>query len=311
MKGNAHEPAVRYLRIIGTLRADDRLDLMPAYESTDARHSAEDPGSPLVATIMGADGAPLLTRRVHVAPMCAQEQASGALAVRGKLPLPKDARQVVFAHKGIPLLTLDLGKKAPKIQLTSYPKREGSGTFQLRWRATHPDRARLQYFVRYSHDGKNWSRVGPRTRDPRQTIDFRRLPGGSKCRIEVVATDGVNSTTKRGPAFRVERKPCIARILSPHDNTRMQEGEAIMLRGQGYWLEEGGPAAAEELVWASSLQGRLGTGAALLLSTLSVGRHRITLSTGTGKRAGKTQIRVTVAMRRRKGKVVRDRSKQS
>jgi hypothetical protein len=124
-------------------------------------------------------------------------------------------------------------------------------------------------------------------------VDFDLLPGGDRCRIGVLATDGVNTIVAESPSFAVPVKPCRAMILAPEDGSSFAIGELVLLQGQGYYLEEQ-QAETEELVWTSSQAGELGRGMTVEVKGLSPGLHRITLRAGTGERAGEASISIGI-----------------
>jgi len=148
--------------------------------------------------------------------------------------------------------------------------------------------------MRYTHtDGERWSRLGWRTDSRAAEVDFAQLPGGDRLRLAVVATDGVNTTMAESPTFRVVVKPCRAMILAPEDGATVAAGGTVLLRGQGYYLEEVRPET-EALAWNSSQDGDLGLGMLLGWSPCAGGEHRVTLVAGTGGRQGTTEITVRV-----------------
>ncbi|MFA6450330.1 MAG: prealbumin-like fold domain-containing protein, partial [bacterium] len=67
-----------------------------------------------------------------------------------------------------------------------------------------------------------------------------------------------------------------ATIATPADNATVVAGNAVALTGGAVDCEDGNLTGAA-LAWTSSIDGALGTGAALSLTTLSIGTHTITL----------------------------------
>jgi hypothetical protein len=85
-----------------------------------------------------------------------------------------------------------------------------------------------------------------------------------------------------------------ARIITPADGTAVTQGNAVAFTGAGVDCEDGAITGAG-LTWTSSLDGQLGTGANLSVSTLSVGTHTITLkATDSGGAFGTSQITLKV-----------------
>ena len=279
----------QYVSFIGRLYPDNRLELMPGFMTTDARLSAEDPSSRLQAECVAEDGNILLRYGIPASPYCVFGQPTSVLAVRGKLPMPAATRQIRFLNNGIQVFELPVSDQVPDVQLTWKPGDVVKGSQTITWSGNA-----VQYFLRYSRDGgKTWNRLGSRTTLNRTVADFDELPGGDRCLIAVVGTDGVKSFEVTSAAFSVPTKGCQAIILSPADKSSANAGEAIVLRGQGIHLEKG-TAELDNLEWSSSKDGVLGQGMSLRLEKLSVGTHRITLRAGIGAEAGHDSITIAV-----------------
>ena len=179
--------------------------------------------------------------------------------------------------------------------LTWRPSEEVHGRHRITWEARAARPAALQFFLRFSHTGgRTWQRVGWRTEEREAPVDFDQLPGGERCLLAIVATDGIDTTTVESPPFAVSLKPCLASIVAPVDGAVVAPGGPVHLIGQGFWMEES-RIERERLRWASSLDGDLGRGASVRVDRLSEGRHRITLAAGEGNRVGTESITVTVS----------------
>jgi hypothetical protein len=119
----------------------------------------------------------------------------------------------------------------------------------------------------------------------------------SPSRSAVVATDRANTVTAVSDPFRVEVKPPHAIVLGLADGATLPSGKLVLLRGQGYYLEEE-RAELDDLVWTSSRDGDLGKGAFVEVPRLSDGTHRVTLAVGSGDRASRASITVQVGRER-------------
>jgi hypothetical protein len=111
---------------------------------------------------------------------------------------------------------------------------------------------------------------------PGLTIDLGLLPGGERCRLQVVAAAGLRTTLAETAAFAVARKPLRAHILSPAAGTRVPSGAPVLLDALGY-SPDVGTVDLETALWTSSRDGRLGIGRRLLVNQLTPGEHRIRL----------------------------------
>jgi hypothetical protein len=86
----------------------------------------------------------------------------------------------------------------------------------------------------------------------------------------------------------------VVSITSPADGAVLDQGADVILAGSAVDAL-GTPITGESLSWTSSRDGVLGTGNALLVSTLTVGEHTITLrATDAVGRVGSAQVRITI-----------------
>lgn len=284
----------QYLRLIGRLYPDNRLVLKPGYLTDNPRNAREDPSSPLIAEMYDKQEKLLLRYRLSATPYCTEGQIYPVLAVRGKIPFPTATRTVRFYRDGVLIHEINVSEAGPDIRLTWEPPQSVRGKQTISWIGEHPESQPLQYFLRYTHnDGKTWVRVGLRTDETKQQVDFDELPGGDRCRVGVVATDGVNTVIAESKSFSVPIKSCEAIILAPEDGATFAPDEMVLLRGQGFYLEEN-RAETEALVWTSSKDGELGRGMTVQIPRLSPGTHRITLTASTGERAGEATVSIQI-----------------
>lgn len=115
--------------------------------------------------------------------------------------------------------------------------------------------------------------------------------------ITLTATDlagGTETATANLDVVVAPNNPPSATIVTPLDGTSVLEGAAVTLNGTGADVEDG-VLTGSKLVWTSDLQGALGTGSPLVLNTLQIGTHTITLTTTDSKDAtGKDTVVVSV-----------------
>jgi hypothetical protein len=285
----------KYLRIIGRLYPDNRLELRPSYLTYDSRGSEEDLDSPLVAKLYNKEGELLLRYHLSAIPYLAVDRIIPELAVRGRIPFPQATSLIRFYRDDVMLHEIKVSEEKPRVKLTWETPKHVSGKQTITWEGHHPDNQPLQYFLRYTHtNGENWQRIGWRTEEMQQEIDFDQLPGGKDCRVSIVTTDGVNTATDMSISFQVDIKGCIAMIFSPQDGATFAQESPILLEGQGFYMEEN-KAEIEALVWTSSRDRELGRGTLVQTRKLSSGRHDITLVAGTGRRAGKATVSIHIS----------------
>ena len=121
------------------------------------------------------------------------------------------------------------------------------------------------------------------------------LPGGERCRLQVVASSGIRTAVAQTPPFAVAVKPVRAHILSPTNGMIIEEGERLDLRGIGF-SPDFGTTDFEDMVWNSHRDGLLDVGYETVVSNLSPGRHRLELTVLDGF-GGESIARVTVEVR--------------
>jgi hypothetical protein len=292
------EGEVVYLRLIGRLEADNRLRLRPGHLTSRPRQIDEDPDSDLVAVLVDEDGKTLLRHGVPLLQYCADGEPPGARAVRATIPFHPRTRSIRFLRDDVHIHQIDVSPTPPKVELTWEPG-EGTGKQRITWRAEHPEGLPLEFFLRYSHDGgRTWQRASLRTRETHQTLDLDALPGGRRCAVAVVATDGVNTTIATSRVFAVPVKPCRALILAPEDGAELEAEEPVVLEGQGFYLEEGTPEL-EELRWSSNPSGFEGEGALVTVLDPAPGKYSLTLEAGRGDRVGRETVSIVVRGGRR------------
>ncbi|WP_156338688.1 hypothetical protein [Chondromyces crocatus] len=289
MNESAIAVATRFWRVTGILSAHDQLELRLGYLSEESDGAQEEPESKLAAKLYGMSGELLLTH-----PLSVRTCGGGRTRmVRGAIPFPSATRVIRFEYGGRTIEEVAVPAAGPEVELTWHPTERVRGKAHVTWRGEHPLGLKLDYFLRYSHtNGVTWSPISLRTSADHQEIDFDQLPGGERCRLAVMATDGVNTRLARSSPFAVAVKPCRTMILEPSAPITAPAGTPIALRGQGLWLEEGRPELAQ-LSWQSSIDGPLGDGDRIE-TLLSAGMHQITLTAGDGDRAGTSGVTIEI-----------------
>jgi hypothetical protein len=153
-------------------------------------------------------------------------------------------------------------------------------TVVVSWSASDADLDLLTYALQYSTDnGESWQAVSVGIDNTTvYTLDLTMLPGSDQARVQIIASDGVNTDIDASDgSFYVTRKPPQARIISPLPDSSFTHGQTIMLVGKGYDLEDG-TLADSALTWQSNRSGMLGAGRMLAVTNLAIGRHVISLT---------------------------------
>lgn len=282
---------MHYLRIQGRLYPDNRLVLRHGYLDERPRRPSRRE-SAVRAELFDEAERLLLVHFLELGAECSEGRPSSGLCLRGWVPFPAQTQAIRFSRGSVQLHEIIVSRAKPTLELQWRPPEDPRGPQSVTWRGGHAEGLVLEYFCRYSwDDGRRWARIGWRTRATEMQVDLDNLPGGERCRIAIVATDGVNTTTVCSEPFPVEVRPCRVSILSPLDGQHLPTSQPVLLVGQGYFLEER-RVEKEALRWHSSLDGELGCGGLLELDMLRPGEHLLTLTAGEGGRASTAAVRV-------------------
>jgi hypothetical protein len=125
-----------------------------------------------------------------------------------------------------------------------------------------------------------------------QTVDFDDLPGGDRCMVAVVATHGIDTTIVTSPTFQVEPEACVAMVLRSGPGRHGQRGRPSPPAGPGFWREEARPELP--VTWRlDDAEEPLAAGRRVEVR-LPEGEHTLMLRAGTGERAGRAEVVMTV-----------------
>jgi hypothetical protein len=286
-----------YLHISGQIHEDGRIELFPFYTGRlpagasvirgEGRYSVE---------LQAPNGQVLFAGRFDPTEL----QHDPTKQISTVVPFPTGTARIVFKDGERILATRDVSARAPQVRLLSPNGREvwgPSGTQRIVWMGSDADGDVVSYVIRYSADGgRSWLTLGDWITDTSLEVDVAGLAGSSRAMIQVVASDGINTSRDTSDAtFTVETKPPFVLILAPTNGSLATPGQRIRLEATASDHEDGElPDSA--LRWSSDKDGPLGVGRMLDVSRLSPGIHTITLSAkdGTGQE-GRASITVRVA----------------
>ena len=153
----------------------------------------------------------------------------------------------------------------------------------ISWTAGDNDNDSLKYTVFYSTDsGKTYFVLIINTDATSFRISPDLLGGSNTARIAVSATDGLRTTFSESTTFSVANKYPVATItsLGTDDTLGIISGrQSFVLSARGYDLEDGN-LPSEAFSWHSSIDGNLGTGRYIVVSSadLTAGEHVITMT---------------------------------
>lgn len=144
---------------------------------------------------------------------------------------------------------------------------DSTGVLHLHW-ADHDSQLPLTYYVRYSHNGKDWLRPGVNLRGSDYYLDLREMPGGPHCVAQVLATNGYRTAFVQTRPFDVAVKP-LEIMLGDATNP--------VLFAQGYSRQDG-PITGNSIAWHTQAGQVVARGGTFDARTLPVGTHALSVS---------------------------------
>ena len=146
------------------------------------------------------------------------------------------------------------------------------------WSGTDADSDSLSYLVEYSDDGgSTYKTIAVDYASSSLTVDRASLAGSGSARIKVTVSDGTRSASTESPVFTVAANSPEVFIRSPADNAILLGPKPLILEATAHDPEDG-RLGSSSIRWSSSINGVLGTGGSLVVSTadLTAGTHELT-----------------------------------
>lgn len=239
------------------------------------------PPTPYLVELHDQDGKPLVSQRLRLYEPY-QTLDDAVLDFFVEIPSRDDATSVVIKQDDQTLYKQAIAKSSPVVTLKPLKPaaKDGAvhqGTIAVGWAATGARDSSARYTLRYSNDGgRTWFLVAADLTQKEYTVDLDEFPGGNECVLQVTAVSRGRIGTTTSVPFQVARKPRITEILSPQNGDVIDASQSVSFFGFSQSLE--GSGDPDGLNWSSSIDGYLGSSAQVIPSTLTPGRHRITLS---------------------------------
>jgi len=196
---------------------------------------------------------------------------------------PPDYASFAIKQDGRELLVMQRSANAPTVSVTGVSANQlfsQTDTINLSWVGADQDGDSLTYRVYYSIDGGiSYEPYSLETAGNSKAIVAGRLPGSDRARFGVSVSDGSRSAFVETPIFRVANHAPEVRIESPSSGVVLAGSRGFLLKASGYDQEDGS-LGFNAYSWSSSVDGNLGTGAHVVLSTsqLTPGIHNITVT---------------------------------
>ena len=186
------------------------------------------------------------------------------------------------------LHSFEIADHTPEVRITAMhisDDRKGK-TVKLEWEG-HANKGILPslcFTIRYSNDGCRWKTLLASTRQKSHIVKLDTLPGGDKCRLQVVASAGLRTAFTESELFSVSCKPRLIHVLYPQYGASYQTGSLICLAATAHSASYGN-APKEDIYWSSLKKGFLGTGQQLYMMATETGKDWIEIQVpdGTGK----------------------------
>lgn len=198
------------------------------------------------------------------------------------MPWVEGTTQVVLLHNNTVLDSQAVSNNAPTVTITSPAAQTTwpAGSEQtITWTFSDADGDSATFSVFYSHDGGvNWDLLATELVATSFNVLVDSLAGTSDGRFRVVATDGVNiGYDETDHAITIPNKAPLVYIMDPLPNQIFRPGALVVFQGGATDLEDG-DLSEGSLEWSSDVQGELGIGTTLPITTLLPGPHVITLT---------------------------------
>jgi len=208
---------------------------------------------------------------------------SASISFFKPIPFHEDTARVVFTcgTAGMceqkELLSVDVPRDAPEVRIVSPCGGEQlAGSISVTWEADFHHQP-LTFLLQYSNDaGQTWRTIAPRLRVKEYNVNLDQLPGGEQCQFQVLATEGIRTGVAVSHPFSVAQKGRATVIVAPTPQTVLTRGQAVHLIGESY-SADAGSAHPSQLQWTSDIDGPLGVGQELHITSLRPGQHTISL----------------------------------
>ena len=192
----------------------------------------------------------------------------------GEIPFNPNTTNIVLYRRDIELLRVEVPENRPNLKLKPI-KEIGKNELKLAWECKAANPRYLWYSVFLEpEDGKRIP-IASKIRESELAINLTDLPGCTNARFKVFASDGVWTTEKLTPTVNILDKPPIVQILDPANGQRLPAHTIIQLQGQGWDRQKRAMLPSESLCWLLDDK-LLGSGETYVLSSLSMGQHKLT-----------------------------------
>jgi hypothetical protein len=277
----------QFLYVAGDISAKGIVRLSP-FEITDEEKdvTTKPLGKTYILRLEDSNGKVLAEFPFDVSPFhSTPPNGMGHLPIRSRpfnfiVPWDPSTARIVILQDEKELAARVVSPHAPKFSdLTFAGGQKVTGKQTLSWKVMDEDGDPLTYSVWYSRDaGRAWIPIAANLNINSVTIDFDQLPGAAEARLQVHASDGVNTsqlTTEK--SFSVPSKGPQITISGPKDGATINEGQEYALQASAFSYEHGAITDSKAFVWQDKAGKSLAIGPWIVLR-LSPGEHTINLT---------------------------------
>ncbi len=276
-----------YYVISGKIFSNDTAELEPTYTQYNNEPLLPPAGTTYCMEAQNASSAVLSS---HCFDLDFEHPATGELAdvdiFTLMLPQSSLAKRLVLRKGAQELAVQTISPNTPTVTITS-PTSSSTvwplNTDQtITWTGSDADGDTLYYTVMYSADATfpapRWLPLATNITATQLTINTATLPGANtaRCRIRILATDGVNTFRRDSVLFRSTQHPPEATIVWPETSEiTITQGTPVVFEGYGFDMEDL-EIGEGDYDWSSNLDGRLSISRFARGNRLSLGQHTIT-----------------------------------
>jgi len=221
-----------HMRFDGWLRADDRFEPLPGWETDrPLAHETGEGHYRLVVTDVDGKRLAAVSPRTRTATTCAPGTGSGPGRTRitGYVPVVEGARKLTLYRDEDPIYEQSIAPQPPRIEITGVEREENEA--ELQWESERTAEGRLTHHVGLAADGVVTPlAVGLDERQYTGTLAGR--PGDETAQLLVVASDGLRSTTAETEPFALESPPPTLSIQRPTQGERLPADQPMTLAAQ-------------------------------------------------------------------------------
>lgn len=233
-----------FLRFSGMISPTGEFQHHVGWETDHIAHPPE-PSGPFEIDQLDERGSVIARTKCQLSPpACGRAGVPMWQDIQAYVPLNDATMKLRLRDGDLARHEVEVSRTRPQLDLPLVNASEGRAA--ARWNASH--KKPLVFNVALFTEPGRVFPLALATRENNIDIDPTSFPGGDQCRIAVVATDGVRSTSILSEPFQLPQQPPVLYLLSPTDGTRFGAFEPIGLNGTA--MDRGGLALPDEhLSW--------------------------------------------------------------